>query len=267
MRERTIKLVLEYDGSELSGWQRQANAITVQEHLERALATLLREPVGVTGASRTDAGVHALGQVAAFRTSATIAAHGIRRGLNSQLPPSIAIIAASEAPAAFHPRLWARGKRYSYRILNRADRSPLLRKRAWHRPLPLNLEAMRVASKALEGEHDFAAFRATGCTARTTRRHIDSIAIERRQQHVLEIAVVGNAFLRNMVRIIAGTLVDVGQGRMSAEALAAVLASGDRTLAGQTAPAHGLTLMEVFYSEPLAPRPPLLAGETSRSVV
>src|SRR5262245_54591653 len=151
---RHIRLVVEYDGTDLCGWQRQANGPSVQGHLEAALARLLAHEVTVTGASRTDAGVHARGQVASFRTERTIPLHGIRRGLNSLLPPAIAVASATEAADDFHPRFSATGKHYRYLLWTRGDRSPRLRSRAWHHGRSLDLVAMRQASTALIGEHD-----------------------------------------------------------------------------------------------------------------
>ena len=210
---RHIRLVVEYDGTGLHGWQRQANSPTVQQHLEEALARLLTHEVTVTGASRTDAGVHARGQVASFRTERTIPLHGVRRGLNSVLPERISIRDAHEVPDDFHPRFSATGKHYRYTILARAERSPRWRDRAWHVSEHLDAFAMQAAARALLGEHDFASFRASGCTARTTTRRIDSIAITRSEPEVLEIDVRGNAFLRGMVRILVGTLTEVGFGK------------------------------------------------------
>ncbi len=243
---RHIKLVVEYDGTLLSGWQRQDNGPSVQQHLEEALAKLLQHDAPVIGASRTDAGVSARGQVCSFRTERPIALHGVRRGLNSLLPDAIAIRDASEVADDFHPRFSATGKHYRYTILARPDRSPLT-PRAWHHSAPLELVAMREAARALLGEHDFSAFRAAGCTARTTLRRVDDVVIAAQDELVI-VDVRGNAFLRQMVRIIVGTLVDVGTGRLSAGQVAEILASKDRTRAGQTAPAHGLELVEVLYS-------------------
>lgn len=245
--ERHIRLVVEYDGAGLGGWQRQDNAPTVQGHLEDALATLLQHPAAVTGASRTDAGVHALGQVASFRTARPIPLHGVRRGLNSLLPERIAITDAAEAPEGFHPRFSATGKHYRYLFLARPDRSPRWRDWAWHRPQPLDAGAMRAAAAAFVGERDFAALRAAGCTARTTTRRIDAVDLTEPEPGLLALDVRGNAFLRNMVRIVAGTLVDVGEGRLAPAQIPEILASKDRTRAGQTAPAHGLTLVAVRY--------------------
>jgi tRNA pseudouridine38-40 synthase len=243
---RHIRLVVEYDGSSLHGWQRQANAPTVQQHLEEALAKLLVHDVTLTGASRTDAGVHARGQVASFRTERTIPLHGIRRGLNSLLPASIAVRDAAEVAEDFHPRFSATGKHYRYTILARPERSPRWRDRAWHHPEPLAIEPMQQAASALLGEHDFSAFRATGCTAKTTMRRVDSIGVTHSGE-LIELDVRGNAFLRQMVRIIVGTLVEVGQGRRPVAQVAEILASKDRTQAGVTAPPQGLELVEVHY--------------------
>jgi tRNA pseudouridine38-40 synthase len=244
---RTIKLVVEYDGSELAGWQRQKNGPSVQEHLERCLEAMVGEPVEVVGASRTDAGVHALGQVAHVCTrNQSIPEHGFRRGLNSLLPPAIAVVAASTVGADFHARFSAQGKRYVYQVLARPDRSPLLRARAWHRPHELAVERMRRATPPLIGRHDFSAFRAAGCGAAHAVRRVTGIDI-RRDGDLIAIEVRGEAFLRNMVRILAGTLVEVGEKRRDPEDIARVLESRDRREAGITAPACGLTLVEVLY--------------------
>lgn len=268
---RHIRLVVEYDGTGLCGWQRQANGPTVQGHLEAALSKLLVHDVTVAGASRTDAGVHARGQVASFHTERAIPVHGIRRGTNALLPDAIAIVDASEAGDDWHPRFSATGKHYRYLLLTRAERSPRWRDRAWHRPEALDRGAMRDAAAALIGEHDFAAFRAAGCTAKHTVRRIDQIEISELPGElvgdgaagvapivasVLAIDVRGNAFLRNMVRILVGTLVEVGQGRRSPSQVAEILASRDRTRAGITAPARGLELVSVRYDgrKILAPR-------------
>jgi tRNA pseudouridine38-40 synthase len=246
---RTIRLVVEYDGTTLCGWQRQANGPTVQQHLEEALASLLQGTTPVTGASRTDAGVHARGQVAVFTTDKPIPLDGIRRGLNSLLPDAIAVVEAAEAPADFHPRFSATGKHYRYCVLARPDRSPRWATRAWHRPAPLDLAAFAAGAAHLVGEHDFAAFRAAGCSAKTTVRRVDSIELSRLADDadVIAVDVRGNAFLRHMVRIVVGTLVDVAEGRLAPGQVAEILASRDRTRGGQTAPPHGLELVRVSY--------------------
>jgi tRNA pseudouridine38-40 synthase len=253
---RQLRLIVEYDGRGLGGWQRQANAPTVQAHLEDAAAKILQHPVRVTGASRTDAGVHALGQVATLHTARPIALHGLRRALNSLLPRTIAVTDVAPVPADFHPRFGATGKHYRYLVLARPDRAPRWEGWAWHRPQPLDREAMARAAAAFLGEHDFRGFRATTCTARTTVRRIDALELSAPAPELLAIDVRGNAFLHNMVRIVAGTLVDVGLGRIDAAALPAIIASGERARAGPTAPAHGLTLVAVRYDGGRArPRP------------
>ncbi|HEV7556387.1 MAG TPA: tRNA pseudouridine(38-40) synthase TruA [Kofleriaceae bacterium] len=246
-----IRLVVEYDGTSLCGWQRQINGPTVQGHLEEALAKMfVGETPGVIGASRTDAGVHARGQVASFRSERTIPTRGIRRGLNSLLPDTIAIRDASEVGEDFHPRFSATGKHYRYTILTRTERSPLWRDRAWQRAAPISVPAMQAAANVLVGVHDFAAFRAAGCSARTTLRRVDSIAVTRSAPDVIEVDVRGNAFLRNMVRIVVGTLVEVGTGVRPVSQVAEILASKDRGQAGITAPPQGLELIEVRYDAP-----------------
>jgi tRNA pseudouridine38-40 synthase len=248
---RTIKLIVEYDGTGLAGWQRQRNGPSVQQHLEEALERMVGTHTPIQGASRTDAGVHAMGQVAHFRTGSKIAVHGFRRGLNSTLPPTIAVVDCSEAPEAFHARFDARGKHYRYTLLTRPERSPLLRDRAWHRPQPLDLDAMLRAALHMHGERDFSAFRAAGCTAATATRRVTSVEIVPEgptgPAEIVHIHVHGNAFLRNMVRIMVGTLVAAGEGRLSPEHVLEILDSRDRARAGQTAPPQGLVLMQVFY--------------------
>ena len=242
-----IRLTLEYDGTGLVGWQRQANGPSVQQHLEEALAEMLGGAVEVTGASRTDAGVHARGQVACFATERTIPLEGMRRGLNAILPPAIAVVDAAEVDESFHPRFSATGKHYRYTLWTRRDRSPFWRDRAWHRPRPLDLAAMAEAARPLLGEHDFAAFRASGCSARTTARRLDAIDITRPDPDRVTLDVRGNAFLRHMVRILTGTLVEIGEGRRAISEIPGILASQDRTRAGQTAPPQGLELLSVEY--------------------
>ena len=252
---RHIRLVVEYDGTTLAGWQRQANAPTVQQHLEEALGTLLQHEVVTAGASRTDAGVHARGQIASFRTERTIPVHGIRRALNGLLPAAISIRDAAEVDDAFHPRFSATGKHYRYTILARPDRAPRWRDRAWHHREPLSVHAMIAAAYALLGEHDFSAFRAAGCTAGTAVRRVESIAVTRPAPDLVEVDIRGNAFLRNMVRIMVGTLAEVGSGARPVAQVAEIIASRDRTRAGITAPPQGLELVEVRYDGARAGRP------------
>lgn len=253
---RHIRLVVEYDGTNLSGWQRQPNGATVQQHLEEALAKLLTHEVRIAGASRTDAGVHARGQVACFHTERTIPLHGIRRGLNSMLPASIAVRVVDEVADDFHPRFSATGKHYRYTIYRAAERSPRWRDRAWHHPEVLDVGAMAEAARSLIGEHDFAAFRAAGCAAKTTVRRIDAIDIHEPGEDLVVIDVRGNAFLRNMVRIVVGTLAEVGRAYRERTQVAEILASKDRTRAGITAPPQGLELVEIRFDGRRPPRRP-----------
>lgn len=244
-----LKLTLEYDGTEYVGWQTQPNGRAIQEVVEAALGELLGAPTSVAAAGRTDAGVHALGQVVAFSTARSLPLKAYTAGLNGHLPPDIAVVAAEEVPEAFDPRRWARGKRYRYLISNRRTRSPLRRRTHWEVFAPLDVEAMRRAGAALIGRHDFSAFRAADCEAAHPVRELRSLAIRGEAGGVVEVEVEGTAFLKHMVRTIAGTLVEVGKGRQRPEWTGEVLASRDRTRAGPTAPAHGLTLMEVRYGE------------------
>ena len=241
-----LKLTLEYDGTDFVGWQLQPNGRSVQEELEKGLARLCGEPVRVTGAGRTDAGVHARGQVASLRVPRELPLKAWTAGLNALLPDDMACIRAEIAPEGFDARRWARGKRYTYAILQTAVRSPLERGRAWEIRRPLDIEAMRRAAPALLGTHDFSALRAADCPARTTVREIRKLEILQSGQRI-DVIVEATAFLKHMVRNIVGTLVEVGHGRRDARSLAALLEGRDRTRAGPTAPAHGLVLDEVSY--------------------
>jgi tRNA pseudouridine38-40 synthase len=245
----TIRLLVRYDGARLSGWQRQRGARTVQEELERAASAIAGAAVRVHGAGRTDAGVHALAQVASFETDAVVPMRGWRLGMNSKLPAEIAVLEAREVPDGFDPRRASAGKRYRYLIANTPSRDPLLRDRAWHVYEPLALERMEESSRPLVGGHDFRGFRAADCERASTFRHLFRVAIAPRfggVQGLVAVEVEGTAFLKNMVRILVGTLVDIGRARLPPSTIAEVLASGDRTKAGITAPPQGLYLDEVF---------------------
>jgi tRNA pseudouridine38-40 synthase len=245
----TIRLIVRYDGTHLSGWQRQRNARTVQEELERAASALANETVRVHGAGRTDAGVHALAQVASFETKANIPMKGWRLGMNSKLPPEISVIEAREVADGFDPRRASAGKRYRYLIHHHPSRDPLLRDRAWHVYDELDLDAIERAATQLVGVHDFRGFRAADCERTSTVRHLFRVAVVRGYHGnptLLAIEVEGTAFLKHMVRIITGTLIDIGRARLPESVITEVLQSGDRTRAGITAPPHGLYLDEVF---------------------
>lgn len=244
---RNIRLLLEYDGSRYHGWQRQPGDLTIQEVLEEALQRLTGEPVKLIGSGRTDAGVHALGQVANFRTHSTIPLKAFHAGLNSMLPYDIAVLEARVVPLEFHARKSALSKTYEYRILNRPSRSPLHHHYGWWLAPKLDLEAMAVAAALLPGEHDFSAFRASGSGNRNPVRRIFSAGWQTHPGGWLRFAVTGNGFLRGMVRSLVGTIVEVGKGKAAPELLAELLQSGERRLAGPTAPGQGLYLVQVAY--------------------
>jgi len=280
----TFRITLAYDGTDFVGWQRQAIGVSVQGLLEEALRELDQRDVTVTGAGRTDAGVHALGQVAAFSIERPLTAQVVIRALNARLPDAVRVLSAEEMPATFHARFGARAKTYRYRILNGDIASPFERRYAWHVPGALDLDAMRTAARLVEGVHDFAAFQSAGSDVRTTEREIscsristteDTLDTEEkslswtgfdlRGPRVLrggevgnggEIGnggalvcyeITGNGFLRHMVRAMAGSLVEVGRGRRPPNWMGDVLASRDRGRAGPTAPAKGLFLVSVTY--------------------
>ena len=246
----TFKITLAYDGTDLIGWQRQASGTSVQGLLEAALRELEGRPVTVHGAGRTDAGVHARGQVASFALDREITAGVLRRAMNAHLPDTVRIVDACPVDPAFHARFDARAKTYRYRILNGDVLDPFELAYAWHVPGVLDVDAMSAAARTLEGRHDFAAFQASGGTATSTAREIFASRIDRGVEEadcLVAYQVTGAGFLRHMVRTMVGSLVEIGRGRRDAAWLAELLRSGDRTLAGPTAPAHGLCLMEVEY--------------------
>lgn len=245
---KRILLTVEYDGSAYAGWQRQLNGIAVQQVLEEALAQGCGHPVTVTGSSRTDAGVHARMQMVHFDTDSTIPPDKYPFVLNNLLPPDIRVQAAREVPASFHARFLTSGKTYTYRILNSRHGSAILRATRWHVPVPLDVPAMQEALAFLPGTHDFAAFQAAGGTARTTVRTVDRAELEADGPE-LTLTVSGNAFLYNMVRIIAGTLVEVGLGKRGKDAFARAFVSLNRLDLGMTAPPCGLELTEVRYPD------------------
>ena len=242
---RTIKLTIEYDVTNYAGWQFQPNGLAIQQVLEEGLERLVKHPVRLSSSGRTDAGVHARGMVAAFSTETAIPVQAFRDGLNALLPPDIAVRQAIEVAAEFNPRRDATGKHYRYTIFTARCRSPLARLYAWHLRQPLDLVRMRQAAALFVGEHDFAAFRTSGCAAKTTVRRIDALKIVLEGEFI-HVDVYGTGFLRNMVRIMVGTLVGVGAGRFEPDRVSRCLDERD-CAAGPTAPAHGLCLMEVYY--------------------
>lgn len=245
---RRIALTVSYDGTGYAGWQRQQNATGVQQVLEEALSKLGGETLAVTGASRTDAGVHALGQVVHFDTRSRIPGDKYAYAVNTHLPPDIRVTASREVDPAFHARYGARGKTYRYQIHNSPHASAIYRDQRAHVVPYLDVETMHEAAQAVLGTHDFRAFAASGSEAKTTVRDITRIAVTR-DVELVELTVSGRSFLYNMVRILAGTLIYIGIGKLPPEVLTRALASGDRLDLGITAPAHGLTLMEIVYDE------------------
>jgi tRNA pseudouridine38-40 synthase len=242
----TFKVILEYDGTRYAGWQRQTNAPTIQAAIEDALAGIAQVPITIVGAGRTDAGVHAVGQVASFRTDRRLSTRDWLRALNARLPADIGALAVEQAADDFHARYSATAKLYRYRILNRAERSPLLRHWAWHIFKPLDLDAMRDAALSLVGCHDFSAFECMPTENDNPHCAVRSLQLER-DGDLLELSICANRFLKQMVRSIVGTLVEVGQGKRSSADMKGILEGGDRSAAGRTAPPQGLYLVRVDY--------------------
>jgi tRNA pseudouridine38-40 synthase len=267
---RRLAVGLEYDGARFAGWQLQPGLTTIQDQVQRALAAVADHPVEATCAGRTDAAVHASGQVAHFDTTAIRPLRGWVLGANTRLPPEISVLWAVEVEPQFHARHSAQARSYRYCILVRPTRPALLRERAWWLRTALDADAMHAAAQRLAGEHDFSAFRAAECQSKTSRRRIDAIRIAA-DGPLVTIDITANAFLHHMVRNIVGSLVPVGTGEREPAWLADVLASRDRTRAGITAPGHGLYLTRVHYPAALgipefvAPDPwAMIAGQSQR---
>lgn len=240
------RIDLEYDGAGFVGWQLQPAGRSVQGVVEEALERLLGHPARVRAAGRTDTGVHAEQQVAVFDAEVERTERAVLGGLNGLLPEDVACVAAARVPGDFEPRHAPHTKRYRYRWLDRPARSPLRRGRAWHHRQPLDHEAMDRAARLLEGRHDFSAFRAVGCSAAHAVRTVELCRVERSGDEV-HLVAEGTGFLRHMIRIVAGSLTEVGLGRRPPAWLAEVRDSRDRERAGRTAPAHGLTLERIVY--------------------
>jgi tRNA pseudouridine38-40 synthase len=243
---KNIKLTIEYDGTHFSGWQRQINGISLEETIDTALKILTKEDIKLYGASRTDAGVHARGQVANFKTNSIIPPERFPAALNGLLPEEVVIISSEEVPLEFHSRYHCKGKAYSYVMLNRKIRPAFMNNYVAHVPYELNFEIMEKASKHFIGTHDFAAFKSKGGSVKTSVRTINSIELTRSGKEII-LNIEGDAFLYNMVRIIAGTLIDVGRGRIAPDSVPDIILSKDRRRAGKTAPASGLCLERIYY--------------------
>ncbi|MCS6897093.1 MAG: tRNA pseudouridine(38-40) synthase TruA [Nitrospira sp.] len=243
-----IKLTLEYDGSAYSGWQRQPNQPTIQEAVETAVEHVLQTKVSVVGAGRTDAGVHALGQVASFRIERTLTPREWVRALNAHLPDTITVLKAEVMPDAFHARYSATGKLYEYRILNRRERPAIDRLFCWHVYKPLDDAAMNRAAASLIGTHDFSSFQTQPTDNEDPVCCLRRLTVVR-QGDRLRIEAYADRFLKQMVRSIVGTLVEIGVGKRSPDSLGSILRARDRASAGKTAPPHGLFLIRVDYEE------------------
>jgi tRNA pseudouridine38-40 synthase len=253
----SFKLTLAYDGTEFSGWQAQPERRTVQGELERAWREITGETVRLQVAGRTDAGVHAAGQVASVESATRIPLEALTLGLNAKLPEDVAVRSVELAPDGFHATHDAKRKRYRYTLYNDSRRPVFLRRYVWHIPTPLDIAAMNAAAQLLVGTHDFVSFQSTGSERESTVRTIFAASVRQGRagqggadveaDSLVLIEVEGDGFLYNMVRAIAGTLVDVGRGKRASEWIAEVIAARDRCAAGQTAPAHGLTLLHVQY--------------------
>lgn len=243
---RNIKLLIEYDGSNYAGWQIQNNALSIQEVLEKAIGSLVGHDVRLIGASRTDAGVHAKGMVANFLSDFSIPDKNLPPAVNVRLPDDIRILDAEDVSLEFHSRYFSTGKRYSYKIFNRRISSPIYRYYTAHVLLPLDIEKMKEASSFIIGTHDFSCFRSSGSSVKTSVRTVKSLEIER-YGDLINIEISADGFLYNMVRIIAGTLIDAGAGKIEPGKLKDIIESRQRDRAGKTAPASGLCLEEVYY--------------------
>ena len=243
-----VKLVVAYEGTNYCGWQVQPNGITIEEVLNQHLSRLLGEDIKVTGASRTDAGVHSMGNVAVFDTNTRMPAEKISYALNQGLPEDIVVQDSCQVPEDFHPRFSKSVKTYEYRILNRKFRLPLERNTSYFYHYPLDVAKMQQAADYLVGEHDFTSFSSVHAQTKTFVRTIYSLDVDKNGD-MISIRITGNGFLYNMVRIIAGTLIQVGAGMIEPSRMEEILAGKDRDLAGPTAPAHGLTMLGIVYQE------------------
>lgn len=243
---RNIKIIIEYDGKKFGGWQKQPNKLNIQGEIEKAIEEITGEVTELNASGRTDAGVHSLGQTANFKTNSTIDIEKIPVAINSKLKQSIRIISAEEVDERFHARYSCTGKKYRYIINNSKYGSAIYRDLEYHMPIKLNVADMKKAIKHFEGEHDFKGFKASGTSSKSSVRTIYSAkVIEEGEKIIIELE--GNGFLYNMVRIISGTIVDVGLGKIKPEDIPEIIKSKDRTKAGKTLPPQGLYLVEVYY--------------------
>ena len=245
---RNIKLTIEYDGKDFNGWQKQPSKLNIQGTIEQAIKTITGEDVDLQASGRTDAGVHALGQVANFKTNSNIPIEKMSIAINCNLKKSIRIVKAEEVEERFHSRLSCKRKIYRYIINNSEIPSAIYRNLETHIPYKLDIEKMKQAVKYFEGEHDFKAFKASGTSSKSSIRTIYKAEVIKMPNNRIYIELTGNGFLYNMVRIIAGTLVDVGTGKIEPEDIEKIIESKDRTNAGKTLPPQGLYLVCVNYN-------------------
>ena len=244
---RNIKLTIEYDGKDFNGWQKQPNKLNIQGEIEKAIYNITKEKVDLIGSGRTDAGVHALGQIANFKTNSNISIEKLPLALNSQLKNSIIIKKAEVVDERFHSRYNAKQKTYRYIINNSQCGTAIYRNLEYCFPIELDVEKMKEATKYFEGEHDFKAFKSSGTSGKNSVRTIYKAIVKKEGERII-IELTGNGFLYNMVRIISGTLLDVGMGKIAPDEIENIIESKDRQKAGKTLPAHGLYLVEVLYN-------------------
>ena len=244
---RNIKLIIEYDGKSFNGWQKQPNKLNIQGEIEKAIGEITGEEIDLIASGRTDAGVHSLGQTANFKTNSNIPIEKIPIAINSKLKKSIVIKSAEEVEERFHSRYSVKSKKYRYTINNSQYGSAIYRDMEYHFPFNLDVNKMQEASKYFEGEHDFKAFKASGTSSKSSVRTIYKAEIIEKENDRIWVELTGNGFLYNMVRIICGTLVEVGIGNIKPEEIVEIIKGKDRMKAGKTLPPQGLYLVEVKY--------------------
>lgn len=246
-RMKNVKTIIEYDGTDYHGWQCQGDLPTVQKTIEDAIRKITGENVKITGSGRTDAGVHAMGQVANFFTQAQMDPETLRKALNSTLPRDISIIKTQEVPEGFHAQFSSRSKVYEYRISNRSHPPALQRNRVWHIQQKLDTKKMREAAAYLEGTHDFSVFATADITVKTTVRTVKRVHVRKTREGIILIEIEADGFLKRMVRMITGTLVETGKGKLTPEGFGQILEAGQKTKNVFTAPPSGLFLKKVIY--------------------
>ncbi|MDY2728761.1 MAG: tRNA pseudouridine(38-40) synthase TruA [Clostridiales bacterium] len=247
---KNIKLTIEYDGTHYGGWQKQNNNSTIQEEIQKAISKITNEDINLIGSSRTDAGVHARGMVANFKTESKVPPEKFREAINTKLPDDIGIIKSEEVPLDFHARYDSKGKTYCYTIINRLEKVAISKNYVYHVKDKLDIELMKKSCEHFVGKHDFKAFKTSGSSVKTSIRTISDLHIETFNSEYgtkIMFYITADGFLYNMVRIIVGTVVDVGRGKIKESIIGDIIKSGARNKAGHCAPASGLTLLKVYY--------------------